>query len=183
MKITWTLFVVLSLLASCHEKCRNKIARLYAADRNALAERREVNKFSLQLSYVPASLLMRDDLKDAQPAKKDTAFYYFKLRVVCPENNVAATNNATALYYGMDSMFATTDQQPLANPVLVEPVVTGSRKNFEYLLVFAKKDFTAGRQLKVVFFDRLFTNTKQVFVFDRIKIDEIETLQCYANEA
>jgi hypothetical protein len=49
--------------------------------------------------------------------------------------------------------------------------------------VFDKKDFGKGRQLNVTFFDRLFTNTKQAFVFDRIKIDEIETLQCYANKA
>lgn len=183
MKITWTLFVALLLLTSCHETCRDKIARYYAADRKALAEQREVNKFSLQLSYVPASILMRDDLKDGGPAKKDTAFYYFRLKVVCPENNVADIKNTTALYYELDSLFATAEQQPLAFPVLVEPVVTGNRKSFEYLLVFSKKDFNAGRQVKVVFFDRLFTNTKQVFVFDRIKIDEIETLQCYANEA
>jgi hypothetical protein len=118
---------------------------------------------------------------DKEAAVRDTGFYYFKLNVVCPESNMQA--NKTALYYGIDSLFATSEALPHYNPVLVEPVITGSSKNYEYLLVFDKKNFTPGGQIKIIFFDRLFTNTKQVFVFDRIKIDELETLQCYANEA
>ena len=183
MKTTGIFFVVLLMATGCRESCKQKIVRLYSADQKALAKQKEVNKFILQLSYVPATLLVRTDSKDTQPEIQDTAYYYFRLNVVCPENNSSGNTNKTALYYGLDSLFATGEVQPLANPVLVEPVITGNRKKFEYLLVFAKKDFTAGKQVKVVFFDRLFTNTKQVFVFDRIKIDEIETLQCYSNEA
>lgn len=180
MKLTAYCFTALLIATGCKETCKEKIARIWSAGRKDLAEQKVVNKFTLQLSYVPSTVLMKDDSK---PAERDTAFYYFKLQVVCPENNAQTTGDKTALYYGLDSLFATSETQPRLSPVLVEPVVTGSHKSFEYLLVFAKKDFKPGKQVKVIFFDRLFTNTKQVFVFDRIKIDEIETLQCYANEA
>ncbi|THU38419.1 hypothetical protein FAM09_17265 [Niastella caeni] len=178
MKITWFLFVAISLVAGCRENCKEKIASLYKANRKALATEREVNKFTLQLSYVPAEVLTREDPNDTIPAQKDTAYYYFKLQVSCPEEPMQGTGNKTALFYGLDSLFATAETPPFAIPELIEPVITGSQKRFEYLLVFAKKDFTNGALLKIIFFDRLFTNTKQVFVFDRKKIDEIETLQC-----
>jgi hypothetical protein len=70
------------------------------AGRKDLAEQKEVNKFSLQLSYVPSSVLMKDD---SLPTERDTAFYYFKLQVVCPENNAQTAGDKTALYYGLDS--------------------------------------------------------------------------------
>jgi hypothetical protein len=178
MKITRFLFVAIWLIAACRENCQEKMAGLFKANRKALEHQREVNKFTLQLSYVPAAVLTREAPNDTLPAQKDTAYYYFRLQVRCPEENTVGTGNQTALYYGLDSLFTTAETQPFAIPELVEPVMTGSRKRFEYLLVFAKKDFTADQEVKVVFFDRLFTNTKQVFVFDRKKIDEIETLQC-----
>jgi hypothetical protein len=171
-------FLVMMIASSCRQTCKEKMAKLYSADRKGLSEQKEVNKFSLLFSYVPSSILMKSG---NEATVRDTAFYYFKLNVACPENNMQAVDK-TALYYGVDSLFATSEDLPRYNPVLVEPVITGSSKNIEYLLVFAKKDFIPGRQIKIFFFDRLFTNTKQVFVFDRIKIDEIETLQCYANE-
>jgi hypothetical protein len=179
MKTTGWCFLAMMIVSSCRQTCKEKMAKLYSAQRNGLSEQKEVNKFSLQLAYVPSSILMKSG---NEATERDTAFYYFKLNVVCPENNAQMAGDKTALYYGLDSLFATSEAQPRLNPVLVEPVVTGSHKSFDYLLVFAKKDFTPGKQVKVIFFDRLFTNTKQEFVFDRIKIDEIETLQCYANE-
>jgi hypothetical protein len=181
MKITGFLFVAISIITGCRQNCTEKIAGIYKANRKGLENERVVNKFNLRLSYVPGSVLVRSETKDAQPAPTDTNYYYFKLQVVCPEER-AQGSNTTALYYGLDSLFATKETPPFANPVSVEPVIMGNRKNFEYLLIFDKKDFTNDKQVQVIFFDRLFTNTKQVFVFDRKKIDEIETLQCYANE-
>ncbi|WP_205509784.1 hypothetical protein [Longitalea arenae] len=183
MKLTGILFVAISIITGCSQNCKEKIARIYSTNRKALENEREVNSFSLRLSYIPTAVLTHKDGKDAQAAPQDAAYYYFKLQVVCPEENNPGNGNTTPLYYGLDSLFATRETQPFANPVSVEPVITGNRKRFEYLLVFAQKDFPPGTPIKVVFFDRLFTNTKQVFVFDRKKIDEIETLQCYANEA
>jgi hypothetical protein len=183
MKLTGILFVTISIITGCSQNCKEKIARIYATNRKALENEREVNKFNLRLSYMPTAALMRNDTKEAQPAPQETAYYYFKLQVGCPEENNPGNGNTTPLYYGLNSLFATRETQPFANAVLVEPVITGNRKRFEYLLAFAKKDFPPGTPVKVVFFDRLFTNTKQVFVFDRKKIDEIETLQCYSNEA
>jgi hypothetical protein len=182
MKITGFLFVALCVMAGCRENCKEKIARLYKANRHVLENEREVNKFTIRLSYVPASILVHDQATNA-PAEQDTAYYYFKLQVVCAEDDATGYANKQALYYRLDSLFATAETQPAASPASVEPVITGNRKRFEYLLAFSKKDFAAEIPIKVVFFDRLFTNTKQVFVFDRKKIDEIETLQCYANEA
>jgi hypothetical protein len=179
MKLTITCFAVLLFTVSCRQTCKEKIARLYAAQHSGLVVQKTVNNFSLQLSYMPASMLTRSDIKDGKPTVQDTAYYYFKLNVACLGKDAGSGGNNTALYYGLDSLFAAGN----ANPVLVEPVMTGNKKNYEYLLVFDKKDFGKGRQLNVTFFDRLFTNTKQAFVFDRIKIDEIETLQCYANKA
>jgi hypothetical protein len=179
MKTTVWCFLAMMIVSSCRQTCKEKMAKLYSADRKGLSEQKEVNKFSLLFSYVPSSILMKSG---NEASVRDTAFYYFRLNVVCPENNAQTAGDKTALYYGLDSLFATSEEPPRLNPVLVEPVVTGSHKSFEYLLVFAKKDFIPGRQIRIFFFDRLFTNTKQVFVFDRIKIDEIETLQCYANE-
>jgi len=176
--MTRFLLVAICMVAACRENCKERIAGLYKANRKALEHQRAVNKFTLQLAYVPAAVLTREDPNDTLPAQKDTAYYYFKLQVVCPAEETLGNGNNTALLYGLDSLFATTEAQPFANPELVEPVITGNKKRFEYLLVFAKKDFAAGKEVKVVFFDRLFTNTKQVFVFDRKKIDEIETLQC-----
>lgn len=177
MKRTGFFFVAIYLITGCSQNCQEKMAGVYKANRNALENQRAVNRFTLQLSYVPAAVLMHDKPTDASP-QEDSAYYYFKLQVVCPDGDAIGNTNQTELYYGLDSLFATAETQPYANPVLIEPVVTGNRKRFDYLLVFAKKDFPAGTPVKVVFFDRLFTNTKQVFVFDRKKIDEIETLQC-----
>jgi len=179
VKITgWCLLAMLSA-SSCRQTCKEKIAKLYSANRTGLSEQRAINKFSLQLAYVPSSIVMKSGNGTTQ---RDTGYYYFKLNVVTPENNIPGGIDKTALYYGVDSLFATSETLPRRNPILVEPVITGSSKNYEYLLVFDKKDFMSGREIKIIFFDRLFTNTKQVFAFDRIKIDEIETLQCYANE-
>jgi hypothetical protein len=175
MKLAMVCFVAWVLMAGCQNR-RDQIVHLYSSDNKAFVQQRSVNEFALQLSYLPASLLMKS-------AVEDTGFYYFKLNVVCPVTNTTMSSNKTELFYGIDSLFATAEALPLANPVLVEPVITGSQRHFEYLLVFDKKDFKSGEPLKVVFFDRLFTNTKQVFVFDRIKIDEIETLQSPAHEA
>ena len=175
MKITGFLVVAASLLIGCNQNCTDKIAALYKANRNALENKREVNKFNLCLSYVPSSVLRREEAKEvqpAQPAATDTGFYYFKLQVTAPEENNLGSGNTAALYYGIDTLFATGEIEPYANPVLIEPVIKGSKKAFEYLLVFDKKEFTG----TIVFHDRLFTNTKQVFVFDRKKIDEIETI-------
>jgi hypothetical protein len=177
MKITgFLVLAAVSVLTGCSQNCTEKIAEKYKANRAALENEREVNKFNLRLSYVPSAVLTRSDVKDTLPAAKDTGFYYFKLQVACPEENNPGSGNTAALYYGIDTLFATGEIQPYANPVLIEPVITGNKKAFEYLLVFDKKDFGGNKQASIVFHDRLFTNTKQVFVFDRKKIDEIETI-------
>ena len=176
MKITGFLVVATFLLIGCNQNCTDKIAGLYKANRTALENEREVNKFNLRLSYVPSAVLTRNDAKDTLPTQRDTGYYYFKLQVVCPDDNNPGSGNTAALYYGIDTLFATGEVQPYANPILIEPVINGNKKAFEYLLVFDKKDFEGKRQATIVFHDRLFTNTKQVFVFDRKKIDEIETI-------
>lgn len=180
MKIKGFLVVAaVSVLTGCSQNCTEKIADKYKANRAALENEKEVNRFNLRLSYVPSAVLTRNDAKEvqpAQPAAKDTGFYYFKLQVTAPEENNPGSGNTAALYYGIDTLFATGEIQPYAHPVLIEPVITGNKKAFEYLLVFDKKDFAGKKQATIVFHDRLFTNTKQVFVFDRKKIDEIETI-------
>jgi hypothetical protein len=177
MKIKGFLVVAaVSVLTGCSQNCTEKIADLYKANRSALENERQINKFNLRFSYVPSTVLHRNDTKDTLPAQKDTGYYYFKLQVTCPPENNPGSGNTAALYYGIDTLFATGEMQPYANPVLIEPVITGSKKAFEYLLVFEKEDFAGKKQATIVFHDRLFTNTKQVFVFDRKKIDEIETI-------
>jgi hypothetical protein len=187
MKITGFLFVaLLSMMAGCRENYKEKIASLYKANRKKLESERVVNKFVIRLAYIPASVLPHDRRTDTtphRPVQQDTANYYFKLQVTSNDEDVTGNTNKTALYFGLDGLFATAEAEPSAKPKMIEPVITGNRKRFEYLLAFSKKDFEAGAPVKVVFFDRLFTNTRQVFVFDRKKIDEIETLQYYANEA
>ncbi len=179
MKIIGILFVAACITTGCRQNCKEKIAGIFKESRKAFENEREVNKFILNLSYMPTSVLAYDEPKDGKPIQqRDTAYYYFKLKVVCPEDTHAGSGNTLALYYGLDSLFATGETPPFANPVSVEPVITGNRKAFLYLLIFDKKDITDDKQVHVVFYDRLFTNTKQVFVFDRKKIDEIETFQC-----
>ena len=169
-------FVAICIITGCSQTCSEKIAGLYKANRAALENEREANKFNLRLSYVPSTVLGRNDAKEAPAAQKDTGYYYFKLQVTVPEDNNPGSGNTAALYYGIDTLFATGEMQPYANPVLIEPVITGNKKAFEYLLVFDKKDFAGKKQANIIFHDRLFTNTKQAFVFDRKKIDEIETI-------
>ena len=187
MKITGSLFVaLLFIIAGCRQNYQDRIASFYNTNRKNLESERVLNKFTLRLAYIPASVLPNDKRTNTGPnssIQKDTACYYFKLQVTGPDEDVTGNTNKTALYFGLDGLFANAEVEPSAKPQFIEPIVTGNRKRFEYLLAFSKKDFEAGAPIKVVFFDRLFTNTKQVFVFDRKKIDEIETLQCYANEA
>jgi hypothetical protein len=180
MKVTGNFFVALLFIISCRASCKEKIAHLYTSQHDVFAVEKKVNKFSLQMSYMPVSLLRRPDLEDKKTIVQDTAHYYFKLEVVCPENTAPAMTNTVGLLYQLDSLFTTGGEQPYANPVSVKPGVKDGGKTCEYLLVFDKKDFNASRQLTIVFFDRIFTNTKQVFAFDRTKIDELETLQCYS---
>jgi hypothetical protein len=183
MKLMTVCFVVLMTAGSCRESCREHMVQLYATGNRTFTQQRKIHDFSMQLSWIPGSLLVNAGSKNSDPVVQDTGFYYFKVNVACPATTAMMVSNKTELLYGLDSLFAIEGSSPLANPVLVEPVITGNQRFYEYLLVFAKKDFKNDRQLKVVFFDRLFTNTQQVFVFDRIKIDEIETLQCHAHEA
>jgi hypothetical protein len=183
MKLLMVCIVAWVLLAGCRENCRDKIVHLYTNGNKTFIQKKAVNDFTLQLSYVPVTLLMREEAAPNGRPVQDTGFYYFKLNVACPVSTAMMASNKTELFYGLDSLFATAGSLPPANPVLVEPVVTGSQRYYEYLLVFAKKDFDKDKHLKVAFFDRLFTNTRLEFVFDRIKIDEIETLQCHAHKA
>lgn len=183
MRISAGLFVavLLFMFEGCRENCTDSIASLYKTNRKNLENERAVNKFIVRLAYIPASVLSNDKRTDTvpiTPVQKDTANYYFKLQVTAHDEVVTDNTNITALYSGLDGLFANAEAEPFAKPQLIEPIVTGNRKKLEYLLAFSKKDFATGTPIKVVFFDRLFTNTKQVFVFDRKKIDEIETLQC-----
>lgn len=165
------------IVSGCSSSCSEKLKKLYTKNQKALTQIKNVNGFTLTMNFLPSRML---------PGSKDTAgtdstaFYYFRLQVQCPPT--IERNNAASLNYGIDSLFYGADSL-LNLPSLVEPVITGRQQLYEYLLVFPADAFNKEKKLKVHFLDRLFTNTKLAFDFERSIIDEIETLSCYATKA
>jgi hypothetical protein len=177
MKIILFITALPVFFSSCSTSCNEKLKKLYVKNQRALIQAREVNGFTLTMSFMPSRLLPQSD---GAAVADSTEFYYFKLQVQCPPTTVS--NDAARLNYGIDSLFYGTDSL-LSLPSLVEPVVTGRQQFYEYLLVFPKGAFDKQSQLRVHFLDRLFTNTRLSFDFDRSIIEEIETLPCYAKKA
>jgi hypothetical protein len=170
--------LVVGVLGSCSPDCNEQLKKMYAKYQKELSQSQTVNGFKLTMSFIPAQMLPKAG--DIDSGKDSAAFYYFKLQVECPPPD--AKSNAVSLNYGLDSLFSTTGND-LTLPVLVEPVVTGRRQFYEYLLVFPKDAFRELNGMRIFFLDRLFTNTRLAFEFDRSIIDKIETLPCYATKA
>jgi hypothetical protein len=170
--------VTICLLTSCTTNCNEKLKELYSKNQKALIRTQEVNGFMLTMTFLPSRLLPK--YGEAEHQKDSTAYYYFKLQVQCPPSTPRI--NTVSLNYGLDSLFSARDSI-LSIPTLVEPVITGRQQFYEYLLVFTPEDFEKDPRLKVFFLDRLFTNTRLAFEFDRSIIEEIETLSCYATKA
>lgn len=178
MKTVLLIAIPIWFLSSCTIDCNKKIRKLYSENLKSLRQSQTVNDFTLVMSFLPSHILPAagSEKKD----KDSTVYYYFKLQVQCPPA-ITRTNTAN-LHYGLDSLFSATDS-PLVIPALVEPVITGKQQYQEYLLVFPADSFEKKSRLRVFFLDRLFTNTRLAFEFDRSIIEEIETLPCYATKA
>jgi hypothetical protein len=177
MKILIPAFILLIVAGGCSERsCQDKLAQRFKSNRTKLVQERSVHDFSISLSYFPAVLLPGAD-KPAED-KATSSYYYFRLVVDVSNQSTAPSGDRSALYYGIDSLFAT-GEGPGANfPVHVEPVMNGNNKKIEYLLVFDRAAFIKGEPLRIIFYDRLFTNTKMVFEFNRNNIDELESISC-----
>lgn len=178
MKFSLLIAASLWFLGSCAVDCDSKLRKLYSKNQKALIQSQTVNGFKLVMSFLPGHLLPKAG--NVTQEKDSTAFYYFKLQVECPP--ATSRSNSSNLHYGIDSLFSASDT-PLSIPVLVEPVITGKQQYFEYLLVFPADSFEKNSRLRIFFLDRLFTNTRLAFEFDRSIIEEIETLPCYATKA
>lgn len=177
MRIVLLAIVSLQLLAACGTNCNEQLKKLYGKHQKVLSKSQVVNGFTLTMHFLPTHMLP----KAGTTTEADTAdFYYFRLQVQCPRGE--GNSNAVSLNYGLDSLFSAADSI-IVMPELVEPVITGRQQFYEYLLVFPVNAFEKGPKLKVFFLDRLFTNTRLAFEFDRTIIEEIETLPCYATKA
>ncbi|NII25342.1 hypothetical protein HB364_09635 [Pseudoflavitalea sp. X16] len=171
MKLIVAAIVSTVFLIACKDDSRKQAVQYFQAHQKALMAQQQVNNFSLQLAYMPATVLPGD-----KETSLDSGYYHFRLQVQCPSGNGSLSGDKTSLYYGLDSLFVGEGSDQKIYPVSVQPVITGSHTHFEYLLVFAKKDWKPGTTLEIIFNDRLFTNTRMSFVFDRTKINEIELL-------
>lgn len=166
--------LTLMILTACSDNCKKRSARYYIDNKPAFAVTQERNHFSIQLAYMPLIALPVDTAKsDAK-----SSFYHFRMQVKCPPGNAIGQGDKTPLFYGLDTVFAAGGINEGVLPVSVEPVITGGSGNYEYLVVFEKSDLKEGDKLEIVFKDRLFTNTKMSFVFDRKKIEALELLHC-----
>jgi hypothetical protein len=178
IRISLIAIVCLYMLSGCSTNCNEQLKKLYGKHQKDLTQSQVVNGFTLTMSFLPTHLLPKAG--DVAEGKDSTAFYYFRLQVQCPPGDVKS--NAVSLNYDLDSLFSAADSI-IALPTLVEPVITGRQQFYEYLLVFSAEAFEKSPKLKVFFLDRLFTNTRLAFEFDRSIIEEIETLPCYATKA
>jgi hypothetical protein len=169
MKLISAVIIVLVIASACGRSDKDRMAQHYKSNRDKLVQEKTVHDFLVRLSYFPAAMLPGEG--------RDTAgsYYYFRLTV---DINKPATSagDRSALYYGIDSLFATGEGPGASYPLLVEPVMNGNNQKMEYLLVFDKAAFKNDKNMRIIFFDRLFTNTKMVFEFDRNNIEEIESI-------
>ena len=172
MKQLTIVFFLLMIFSACKSSKQEKLISHYRKGQADFVQHKQVYDFSMDLSYLPASLLPR-----AQKSKEDfSEFYYFRLTVGFQKKVSISSQDKSALYYGLDTVFVAGDSDIGILPVLVEPIINGSLTNQEYLLVFERSAFGKNEELKIVFHDRLFTNTRLSFVFNRNKIAELESI-------
>ena len=158
--------LLLMILSACKTSKQEKLISHYQKGRADFVQHKQVHDFSINLSYIPASFLPR-----AEESKEHfSQFYYFRLTVEFQKKVSITSQDKSALYYGLDTVFTAGESAEEVLPVLVEPIINGSQTNQEYLLVFERSAFGKNKELKIVFKDRLFTNTKISFVFNRNKI-------------
>lgn len=165
--------IVLLFLSACSGSVRNKAIQYYNKHPEAFTQRQQRNGFTLQCDFIPATAM------SASPhtmAREVDDLYHFRLQVFCPAQNDLTTGNKTALLYGVDTLFSLGKENQSVLPLAVEPVPTGSTTRFEYLVTISRKDLKPGKQLEIVYRDRLFTNTTMSFVFDRTQIDELDKI-------
>ncbi|WP_276480268.1 hypothetical protein [Paraflavitalea pollutisoli] len=160
------------VLAACSDGKRGKAVDQYAKNRDAFTKTLQRNGFTLQFDYIPSGALSQS----GNPADtlSENRLYHFRLQVICPVANDGVSKDKTIFYYGLDSLFTLGAENLTVMPVSVEPVTTGIATRFEYLVTIAAKDLVPGKQLEIIYHDRLFTNTRMSFVFDRTQIDELE---------
>jgi len=163
---------LLMIIPACKTSKQEKLISHYRKGSKDFIQHKRVHEFSINLSYLPASFLPR-----AEESKQDfSQYYYFRLTVEFQKKVSISLQDKSALYYGLDTVFTAGESAAEALPVLVEPIINGSQTNQEYLLVFERSAFGKNKELKIVFKDRLFTNTRISFVFNRNKIEELESI-------
>jgi len=165
------------VLAACNDNCRLRSVKYYRSHMSSFSVRQDRNGFNIQLSYLP--LFTLPGSKNPSNSKQaNTDYYHFKLVVACPPGTPVTESAKTALYYALDSLFTAGSKAEGIAPSSIEPVMLGSVTHFEYLISFSKEAFKNDQPVEIFFHDRLFTNTRMSFVFDRSKIEEIELLHC-----
>ena len=165
-------FFLLMIFSACKSSKQEKLLSHYRKGTADFIQHKQVHDFSINLSYLPACFLPR-----AEESKEHLSqFYYFRLTVGFEKKVSISSQDKSALFYGLDTVFTVGESDPAILPVLVQPIINGSQTNQEYLLVFERSAFGENKELKIVFKDRLFTNTKISFVFDRNKIEELESI-------
>ncbi|HEY0679885.1 MAG TPA: hypothetical protein VGD17_16490 [Chitinophagaceae bacterium] len=179
MRVLIAFTIVLNFAGSCKSSCEDQFAKKYKHDRSKLVQEKTVNDFSISLSYFPSVMLPSVSLEQKDRTdKSDSDYYYFRLTVDFDKKGSILTGDRSALYYGIDSLFATTEGANANIPIHVEPVMNGNSKKMEYLIVFDRTAFARNEPMRIIFYDRLFTNTKMVFEFNRNNIDELESISC-----
>ena len=172
MKQLAAICILLLIFSACKTSEQEKVMSQYRSGRENFVQHKQVHDFSIDLSYLPSSFLAA-----SSGSKEDLSqFYYFRVTVEYLKKVSVSSQDKSALYYGLDSVFTAGENQGSILPVLVQPIVNGSKYGQEYLLVFERSAFGMSKDLKIVFNDRLFTNTRLSFVFNRNKIEELESI-------